>query len=145
VLSRQAVPALRTDANGNKCARGGYVLAEAQGPRAATLIATGTEVALAMAARATLAKDGIEVAVVSVPSFEFFEMQDAGYREEVLGSAPRIGIEAAIGYGWDRWLGPKGKFIGMTGFGASAPAEHLYDHFGITEAAIVAAVKDVGV
>ncbi len=145
VLSRQAVPALRADSNGNKCARGAYVLAEAEGPRAATLIATGTEVSLAMAARAALAKDGIHVAVVSAPSFEFFEMQDASYKNEVLGTAPRIGIEAAAGYGWDRWLGPHGKFIGMSGFGASAPAEYLYAHFGITEAAIVAAVKDVGV
>jgi transketolase len=145
VLSRQAAPALRAESNGNKCARGAYVLAEADGPRAATLIATGTEVSLAMAARAALSKEGIQVAVVSAPSFEFFEMQDAGYQAEVLGAAPRIGIEAAISYGWDRWLGPRGKFIGMTGFGASAPAEHLYAHFGITEAAIIAAVKDVGV
>jgi transketolase len=144
VLSRQAVPALRQDANGNKCARGAYVLAEAEGPRAATLIATGTEVSLAMAARATLAKDGIHVAVVSAPSFEFFQMQDAGYRDEVLGKAPRIGIEAAAKFGWERWLGAEGKFIGMAGFGASAPAEHLYQYFGITEAAIVAAVKEVG-
>jgi transketolase len=145
ILSRQAVPALRHDANGNKCARGAYVLAEAEGKRTATLIATGTEVSLAMSARAALAKEGIQVAVVSVPSFEFFAKQDAGYQAEILGSAPRIGIEAAIGYGWDRWLGPNGKFIGMTGFGASAPGEHLYKHFGITEAAIVAAVKEVGV
>jgi transketolase len=98
-----------------------------------------------MSARATLAKEGIHVAVVSAPSFELFEKQDSGYRDEVLGSAPRIGIEAAIGYGWDRWLGPAGKFIGMSGFGASAPAEELYKHFGITEAAIIAAVKDGGV
>jgi transketolase len=145
VLSRQAVPALRLEANGNKCARGAYILAEADGPRTATLIATGTEVALAMAARATLAKQGIHVAVVSAPSFELFEKQDSSYRQEVLGTVPRIGIEAAIGYGWDRWLGPTGKFIGMAGFGASAPAEQLYEHFGITEAAIIAAVKDVGV
>jgi transketolase len=145
VLSRQAVPALRTESNGNKSARGAYILAEAEGPRAATLIATGTEVSLAMAARATLAKDGIHVAVVSAPSFELFEKQDSGYRNDVLGTAPRIGIEAAIGYGWDRWLGPTGKFIGMSGFGASAPAEDLYKHFGITEAAIIAAVKDEGV
>jgi transketolase len=141
VLSRQAVPALRDSANGNKSARGAYVLAEAEGERAATLIATGTEVSLAMAARATLAKEGIHVAVVSAPSFELFGKQDASYREAVLGTAPRVGIEAAVGYGWDRWLGEKGKFVGMGGFGASAPAEALYEHFGITEAAIVAAVK----
>jgi transketolase len=140
VLSRQAVPALRETANGNLCARGGYVLAEADGPRAATLIATGTEVSLAMAARARLKAAGVEVAVVSLPSFELFARQDAGYRDEVLGSAPRIGIEAAIGFGWERWLGPEGLFIGMAGFGASAPAETLYTHFGITERAIVAAL-----
>ncbi len=145
VLSRQAVPALRSDANGNKSARGAYILAEAEGKRAATLIATGTEVALAMAARATLAKDGIQVAVVSAPSFELFSAQDASYQASVLGEAPRVGIEAAVSYGWDRWLGPNGKFIGMAGFGASAPAEILYEHFGITEAAIVAAVKKQGV
>ncbi len=141
VLSRQAVPALREQANGNKTARGAYVLAEAEGARAATIIATGTEVSLAMAARAALAKEGIQVAVVSAPSFELFARQDESYQQAVLGTAPRIGVEAAIGYGWERWLGPKGIFIGMTGFGASAPAETLYDHFGITEAAIVAAVK----
>ena len=144
VLSRQAVPAMRFDTNGNKSARGGYVLAEAEGPRAATLIATGTEVSLAMSARAALAREGIQVAVVSVPSFELLAKQDASYQIEVLGTAPRIGSEAAIGYGWDRWLGPQGQFIGMEGFGASAPAEILYEHFGITEAAIVAAVKKTG-
>jgi transketolase len=144
VLSRQAVPALRAEANGNKSARGAYILAEAEGPRAATLIATGTEVSLAMSARAQLAIEGIHVAVVSAPSFELFEKQDASYQAAVLGAAPRIGIEAAIRYGWDRWLGTDGTFIGMQGFGASAPAEHLYEHFGITEAAIMAAVKKAG-
>jgi transketolase len=143
VLSRQAVPALRDSANGNKCARGAYVLAEADGPRAATLIATGTEVALAMAAKAALAKEGIKVAVVSAPSFEFFAKQDVTYRDQVLGSAPRIGIEAAVSYGWDRWLGPNGAFIGMAGFGASAPAEILYEHFEITETKIINEVKRV--
>jgi transketolase len=145
VLSRQAVPALRDAANGNQCARGAYVLAEADGPRAATLIATGTEVAIAMAARATLAKEGVQVAVVSAPSFELFAQQDATYRASVLGTAPRIGIEAASSFGWERLLGDNGQFIGMTGFGASAPAEILYEHFGITEAAVIAAVKKAGV
>ncbi len=144
VLSRQAVPALREQANGCKCARGAYVMAEVEGKRAATLIATGTEVSLAMAARAKLAQEGIQVAVVSVPSFELFAQQDASYQHAVLGDAPRIGIEAASGYGWERWLGADGAFIGMTGFGASAPAETLYEHFGITEAAIMAAVKKKG-
>ncbi|HVE20594.1 MAG TPA: transketolase [Acidocella sp.] len=145
VLSRQAVPALRLQANGCKSARGAYVLAEAEGKRAATLIATGTEVALAMAARAKLAQEGIQVAVVSAPSFELFQQQDESYQNAVLGDAPRIGIEAAAGFGWERWLGPNGIFIGMTGFGASAPADALYEHFGITEAAIMAAVKTKGI
>jgi transketolase len=143
VLSRQAVPGLRQEANGNKAARGFYVLAEAEGTRAATLIASGTEVAIAMAARATLAKEGIQVAVVSAPSFELFAKQDASYRAEVLGTAPRIGIEAASGFGWERWLGEDGVFIGMSSFGASAPAEALYEYFGITEGAMIAAVKKV--
>jgi transketolase len=143
VLSRQAVPGLRGEANGNKCARGAYVLAEAEGARQATLIATGTEVSLAMAARAALAKDGVQVAVVSAPCFEVFARQDAGYRAQVLGTAPRVGVEAASGFGWERWLGEDGVFIGMDRFGASAPAEALYEYFGITEAAIVSAVKQV--
>ncbi len=144
VLSRQAVPALRDAANGNKTARGAYVLAEANGPRAATIIATGTEVSLAMGAKKKLAERGIEVAVVSAPCFELFAQQSPEYQREVLGSAPRIGVEAACGFGWERWLGADGIFIGMNGFGASAPAEILYEHFGITEAAIMAAVKKEG-
>lgn len=144
VLSRQGVPALRDAANGNKSARGAYVLAEANGPRAATIVATGTEVSLAMGAKKKLAEQGIEVAVVSAPCFELFAQQSPEYQKEVLGTAPRIGVEAACGFGWERWLGPDGIFIGMNGFGASAPAEILYEHFGITEAAIVAAVKKEG-
>jgi len=141
VLSRQAVPALRDVANGNKSARGAYVLAEAEGERDVTIIATGTEVALAVAARKTLAAKGVKAAVVSAPSFELFARQDAGYQAAVLGTAPRIGVEAASGFGWERWLGPEGIFIGMTGFGASAPAEVLYEHFGITEQAICRAAE----
>jgi transketolase len=140
-LSRQSLPALRTDATENRCARGGYVLAEASGPRQATLIGTGSEVSIAMAAREALAADGIAVAVVSLPCWELFAAQDEEYRAEVLGGAPRIGVEAGVGFGWERWLGPDGTFIGMTGFGASAPFEELYRHFGITVDAMVAAVK----
>ncbi len=141
VLTRQALPALRFNPAENMCARGGYVLAEAEGPRQATLIATGSEVSLAMEARATLAGQGIQAAVVSLPCWELFDSQDAAYRAEVLGTAFRVGIEAAGGFGWDRWLGPEGVFIGMTGFGASAPAEVLYKYFGITADAVVAAVR----
>jgi transketolase len=141
VLTRQALPAQRTDIAENKCARGGYVLAEADGARRATLIATGSEVPIAMDARAALAAEGIQVAVVSLPCWELFSGQDEAYRAQVLGTAPRVGIEAACEFGWDRWLGPDGVFIGMTGFGASAPFEELYRHFGITAEAIAAAVK----
>ncbi|KAA2211479.1 transketolase [Pseudoroseomonas oryzae] len=140
-LSRQNLPALRQEAGENRSARGGYVLAEASGPRKATLIATGSEVQLAMAAREALEADGVPAAVVSLPCWELFALQDEGYRESVLGTAPRIGIEAAISFGWDRWLGADGVFIGMTGFGASAPAEDLFRHFGITAEAVVAAVR----
>nr|MBW4093785.1 transketolase [Pseudomonadota bacterium] len=141
VLSRQAVPALRTDAAENRCAWGGYVLAEADGPRRATLIATGTEVALAMEARALLAADGVDIAVVSLPCWEAFASQEPAYRSAVLGEAPRIGIEAAGSQGWERWLGSDGVFLGMNGFGASGPFEDLYKEFGITPEAAVAAVK----
>jgi len=141
VLTRQALPTMRTDTAENRCARGGYVLAEADGPRQATLIATGSEVSIAMAARESLAGEGIGVAVVSLPCWELFSQQDEAYRAGVLGGVPRIGIEAAGGFGWERWLGSDGVFIGMTGFGASAPYEDLYKHFGITPEAIVAAVR----
>jgi transketolase len=141
VLTRQALPALRFDASENLCARGGYVLAEAEGERQATLIATGSEVSLAMEARAKLAGEGIQTAVVSLPCWDLFETQDAGYRAEVLGTAFRVGIEAAGGFGWERWLGPDGVFIGMPGFGASAPADMLYKYFGITADAVVTAVR----
>ena len=140
VLSRQALPALRTDTAENRSARGGYVLAEAEGPRQATIIATGSEVPIAMEAREKLAGDNIAVAVVSLPCWELFAQQDETYRAQVLGGVARVGIEAAGGFGWERWLGPDGTFIGMTGFGASANYEDLYTHFGITPEAVVTAV-----
>ncbi len=140
-LSRQGLTAYRGEAGENRCARGGYVVEEASGPRRATLIATGSEVSIAMVARAALEAENIPTAVVSLPCWELFAAQDAGYREQVLGSALRVGIEAAVGFGWERWLGPEGLFIGMEGFGASAPVEDLYRHFGITAEAVTAAVK----
>jgi transketolase len=141
VLSRQSLPTMRTDTAENRCARGGYVLAEAQGARKATLIGTGSEVSIAMTARENLAAEGINVAVVSLPCWELFSQQDEAYRAQVLGGAPRIGVEAASGFGWERWLGNDGIFIGMSDFGASAPYEDLYKHFGITPEAIAAAVR----
>jgi transketolase len=142
-LTRQAVPALRTDAGGeNRSSRGAYVLAEAEGgPRDVTILATGSEVGVAMEARSTLGKDGMRAAVVSMPCWELFAGEPVAYREAVLGTAPRIGVEAAVGFGWERWLGAKGTFIGMDGFGASAPAAKLYEHFGITPARVAQAAR----
>ncbi|MDR3516277.1 MAG: transketolase [Azospirillaceae bacterium] len=142
-LTRQNLPTLRTRfTRENLTARGAYVLAEAEGPRRATLFATGSEVHLAVEARAALAAEGISVAVVSMPAWDLFEQQDAAYRKAVIGDAPiRVGIEAQIVQGWHRYIGSDGVFIGMPGFGESGAYEKLYQHFGITTAAIVAAVK----
>ena len=140
-LSRQTLPSLRGDMTENRTARGGYVLAEADGPRHVTLLATGSEVAIAMDARMALASEGINATVVSMPCWELFAQQDESYRASVLGTVLRVGIEAGVSMGWDRWLGPDGIFIGMSSFGASAPFQDLYKHFGITPDAIVSAVK----
>ncbi len=144
-LTRQAVPLLRTEAAGeNRSSKGAYVLAEAEGGgRDVTIVATGSEVGLAIDARALLAKDGVRAAVVSMPCWELFAAQPVAYRETVLGSAPRIGVEAGVGFGWERWLGDRGAFIGMDGFGASAPAAKLYEHFGITPSKVAETAKRV--
>ena len=144
-LTRQALPLLRTEATSeNRSSKGAYVLAEADGgKRDVTILATGSEVAIAMDARQLLAKDGVQAAVVSMPCWELFSAQPVAYREMVLGSAPKIGVEAAVGFGWERWLGERGVFIGMHGFGASAPAPQLYEHFGITSSKIAVAAKKV--
>lgn len=141
-LTRQALPTLRTThAAQNLTAKGGYVLAEAEGKRQVTLIATGSEVSLAMEARDKLKADGIAAAVVSLPCWELFDAQPESYRAQVLGDCPRIAVEAALGFGWERYTGAGGCFVGMTGFGASAPAPALYKHFGITADAVAAAAK----
>jgi len=140
-LSRQTLPSLRGDTAENRSARGGYVLAEADGVRQVTLLATGSEVAIAMEARMALAAEGIAAAVVSLPCWELFAQQDESYRVGVLGNVLRVGVEAGVGMGWERWLGADGIFIGMSSFGASAPFQELYKHFGITSEAIVAATK----
>jgi transketolase len=144
-LTRQAVPLLRTDTGEeNRSARGAYVLAEAEGGRRdVTILATGSEVAVAVEARQRLAGNGISAAVVSMPCWELFAAQPVAYREAVLGAAPRVAVEAAVGLGWERWLGDKGVFVGMDGFGASAPAARLFEHFGITEAKVADAAKKV--
>ena len=142
-LSRQGVPTLRTKHSAeNFSARGGYVVSEALGARQATLIGTGSELCIAMDAQARLKAEGISVAVVSLPCWELFEEQSSDYRKKVLGSSGvRIAVEAASMFGWERYIGADGLFIGMRSFGASAPAGDLYQHFGITEDAIVNAVR----
>jgi transketolase len=141
-LSRQTLPTLRTTPETeNLSARGAYVLREADGARAVTLLATGSEVEIAVKAAELLAEEGVAAAVVSMPCWERFEAQDEGYRAKVLGAAPRVAVEAAARLGWDRWIGERGAFIGMTGFGGSAPAPRLYDHFGITPEAVAMAAK----
>ncbi len=139
-LTRQGVPTLRRGKQGdNLCARGAYVLTESADARAMTLLATGSEVHLAVAAGEILKEKGVAARVVSMPCWELFERQDAGYRAAVLGTAPRIAVEAAASFGWERYVGEGGMVIGMPGFGASAPAEELYRHFGITVEKIVEA------
>ena len=150
-LSRQNLPTLRTEhKNRNMVAQGAYVLADATGKRQAILMATGSEVSIAMAAREILQGEEIGVRVVSMPCWELFEEQDEATRKRVLPGGPvRVAIEAGVRFGWDRWLfGERGKreksgFIGMHGFGASAPAEDLYAHFGITAEATAQKVRDL--
>jgi transketolase len=143
-LTRQGLPLLRTAASGeNLSAKGAYVLIEPKGGRDVTLIGTGSEVSLAVAAAKALEGEGIRAAVVSMPCWELFEAQSKHYQDTVLGSAPRVAVEAAGPFGWARWLGPNGAFIGMRGFGASAPAQALYKHFGITAEAVAAASRDL--
>jgi transketolase len=141
-LSRQALPAFRDGtAPGNQVALGAYVVVEPDGRRDVTLIATGSEVSIALQAAKSLAEEGVRAAVVSAPCFDLFRQQSRDYQTRVLGQAPRVGVEAAIEGDWARWLGEGGEFIGMTGFGASAPADVLYREFGITPAAVADAAR----
>ena len=150
-LSRQGLAPVRTEqANRNLSAQGAYILAKAEGRRQAVLIAAGSEVEIAMAARDVLQAEGIGTQVVSMPSMELFSEQDETYRRRVLpGGTVRVAIEAGVRQGWDRWLlGERGRearagFIGMKGFGASAPADRLFKEFGITAEATVAKVKSL--
>jgi len=142
-LTRQGLPALRTAGEReNLSARGAYVLAEASGAkRDVTILATGSEVSLAMEAREQLGKSGVQATVVSMPCWELFAAQPETYRKAVLGSGPRVAVEAAVGMGWERWIGEHGTFIGMSSFGASAPAPKLFEHFGITATHVAEAAR----
>jgi transketolase len=143
-LTRQSLPLLRREPDEeNRSARGAYVLAEADGDRQVTLLATGSEGSVAIAAREALVQDGIRAAVVSMPCWEIFERAPKEYQDAVLGSAPRVAVEAAVRFGWDRWIGPRGAFIGMEGFGASAPGEALFPHFGITPEKVAEAARSL--
>lgn len=143
-LTRQNLPLLRTSSDENLTAKGGYVISDVEKgkKRQATLIATGSEVSLAVEAQTKLKAENIDVAVVSMPCTELFDKQDISYQEDILGSVPRIAIEAGSKYGWERYVGLDGDIIGMDGFGASGPADKLFEYFGITVDEIIESVKN---
>ena len=142
-LSRQALPAVRTEyEEENRCALGAYELRAANGEAQVTLFASGSEIKIAIEAQAMLEDEGIAARIISVPCFELFEAQSNKYQMNIIGDAPvNIAIEAGIRQGWDYLIGRQGVFIGMNSFGGSAPAEDLYQHFGITAQAVVKAAK----
>jgi transketolase len=144
-LSRQGLPGVRTMHTGeNRSARGGYILQEAKGERAVTLVATGSEVDIARRAKQLLEKEGVHAALVSMPCPEAFAAQDAAYRSQVITpNCPVVVVEAGIRQSWDRIIGDTGGFIGMSSFGASAPAGDLYMHFGITPDAVASEARRV--
>jgi transketolase len=145
-LTRQNVPTLRNEYTpDNLCARGGYVISDAKDAKV-TIMATGSEVSLAVNAQKMLAAKGIAAKVVSMVCWELFDAQTPAYREGVLGKDTlKVAVEAAIKFGWERYIGVDGIFIGMPGFGASAPAPDLYKHFGITAENLAAqVVKKIG-
>jgi transketolase len=144
IFARQSLPQLRRDGGpDNRSARGAYELAEAEGgARKVTLLSTGSEVQIALAARKLLQSDGIPTAVVSMPCWSLFEAQERTYRRSVLGEGcVRVAVEAAVKFGWERWIGEDGGFVGMNGFGASGSADELYRHFGITAEAVAAEAR----
>jgi transketolase len=144
VNSRQPLPPARGAATDeNLCARGAYVLAEpGGGARRATLFASGSEVSIALQARALLQAQGVPTAVVSVPCWELFEQQDPAYQADIVGrGTARVAVEAAVKLGWERFVGEDGGFVGMSSFGASGPEAELFRHFGITPEAVVAEVR----
>jgi transketolase len=137
-LTRQALPQARTQAaEGNLSAAGAYELSPAEGKAQATLFASGSEVEIALAAQRLLKEQSFAVRVVSVPSLDLFLAQPEQVRSRVIGDAPvKVAVEAAVRFGWDALIGPDGIFVGMSGFGASAPHRDLYRHFGITPEAV---------
>ena len=142
-LTRQKLPALRHEkTDENLCAKGAYIIYRSTTKqRDITLIATGSEISLAVDAAKELEKDNINACVVSLVSWELFDEQPDNYRNDILGTAPRIAIEAGLDFGWQRYLDKDDIFIGMDSFGASAPADDLYRHFGITQESVINAVK----
>ncbi len=143
-LTRQNLPSQRkTFEENNLCAKGAYVLLDSDNDAAVTIFASGSEVEIAVNAHKDLVEAGIAARVVSVPSFELFEAQSDEYKSAIIGtSAVRIAVEAGVRMGWDRFIGMDGIFVGMTGFGASGPYKALYEHFGITSEAVVAAARE---
>ncbi|MEL6871563.1 MAG: transketolase [Pseudomonadota bacterium] len=143
-LTRQGVTPFRTEATSeNRVAKGAYVIREPSTSRDVTLLATGSEVGLALEAAEALERDGIDAAVVSMPSMERFRAQDGAYKQSVLGDAPRVAVEAGIGQCWHEWIGRGGAFVGMDSFGASGPGPALYEHFGITAKRVAAMARQV--
>jgi transketolase len=144
IFARQKLPPVQGEAGENRSRRGAYVVAEAEGgDRRASLLATGSEVAVALAARDLLQAEGVPTAVVSMPCWELFEQQDSLYRRTVLGEGSvRVAVEAAVRQGWDRYIGADGGFVGMGSFGASGAEDELFAHFGITPERVAAAVRE---
>ena len=142
-LTRQNLAAQRKSyEEANLCARGAYALIESEDDAEVTIFASGSEVEIATAAHAALSEEGISARVISVPCFELFETQSDDYKANIIGNSPvKIAVEAGIRMGWDRFIGTDGAFVGMSGFGASGPYQELYEHFGITKDAVIAAAK----
>jgi transketolase len=134
---------LRVSAKENLTSKGGYIISACEGKPQATIIATGTEVSLAMEAQKILAEDKISVNVVSLPCWELFDAQSQTYRDEVLGTAPRVAVEAGVSFGWSRYVGSEDNVIGINSFGASGKGEEVYKHFGITVEGIVGKIKSL--
>jgi len=147
ILSRQALPTLDRSVYppAEGLHQGGYVLAREEGELQGIIIASGSEVALALAARDQLQQEGIGTRVVSLPCWELFEQQSAAYRDEVLPPActARVAVEAASTFGWERYVGRCGRVVGMTGFGASGPAGKLFEHFGFTEENVARQMREL--